>query len=251
MNEPARNRPRAKRPVIGLTLDAEAAGGYSKFPWYALRQNYCSSIAAAGGLPVALPHETELAAEMVAELDGLIVTGGAFDVDPTLFGDKSRHDSVTVKPGRTDFEIAITRAALAANLPVLGICGGEQLLNVALGGTLIQHIPDAVPDALAHEQPNPRDEPGHDIDIVAGTKLAAIVGAARMSVNSAHHQAVKDVGPGVRVNARAPDGVIEGIEDPSRPFCIGVEWHPEFLIDPGDARLLAAFIRACGERPGA
>jgi putative glutamine amidotransferase len=248
MNEPARNRPRAKRPVIGLTLDAEEAGGYSKFPWYALRQNYCSSIAGAGGLPLALPHEAELAADMIEEIDGLIVTGGAFDVDPALFGEMSRHEAVTLKPGRTDFEMAVTRAALAANLPVLGICGGEQLLNVALGGTLIQHIPDSVPGALAHEQPNPRDQAGHDIDIVPGTRLAAIVGAARMSVNSAHHQAVRDVGPGIVVNARAPDGVIEGIEDPSRPFCIGVEWHPEFLIDPGDRRLLAAFIEACTAR---
>ncbi len=250
MNGPARPNTRAKRPVIGLTLDAEAAGGYSKFPWYALRQNYCSSVAAAGGLPIALPHESSLARDMVAEIDGLIVTGGAFDVDPALFGDTARHDTVTVKPGRTDFEIAVTRAALEAGLPILGICGGEQLLNVALGGTLIQHIPDAVPNALAHEQPNPRDEPGHDIDIVAGTRLAAIVKTPRMSVNSAHHQAVKDVGPGIVVNARAPDGVIEGIEDPSRPFCIGVEWHPEFLIDAGDGRLLAAFIAASAARAG-
>jgi putative glutamine amidotransferase len=233
------------RPVVGLTLDLEAPGGYSKFPWYALRQNYCASVAEAGGLPLALPHETALVAETVARIDGLIVTGGAFDVDPALFGDDARHDSVTVKPGRTDFELMVTRAALAAGKPVLGICGGEQLLNVVLGGTLIQHIPDAVPNALQHEQPNPRDEAGHEVEIVPGTRLAAIVGTARMAVNSAHHQAVKDVGPGIRVNARAPDGVIEGIEDPSRPFCIGVEWHPEFLIDAGDRRLLAAFIAAC------
>jgi putative glutamine amidotransferase len=233
------------RPIVGLTLDLEVPGGYSKFPWYALRQNYCASVAAAGGLPLALPHELALVPETVARIDGLIVTGGAFDVDPALFGDNDRHDTVTVKPGRTNFELTVTRAALAVGKPVLGICGGEQLLNVVLGGTLIQHIPDSVPGALAHEQPNPRDEPGHDVEIVPGTRLAAIVGTARMSVNSAHHQAVRDVGPGIVVNARAPDGVIEGIEDPSRPFCIGVEWHPEFFIDAGDRKLLAAFIAAC------
>lgn len=233
------------RPVIGLTLDREAPGGYSKFPWYALRENYCGAVAAAGGLPMALPHETGLVPDMIAAIDGLIVTGGAFDVDPALFGAGARHESVTVKPARTDFEVAVTRAALAAGKPVLGICGGEQLLNVVLGGTLIQHIPDAVAGALAHEQPNPRDEAGHDVDIVAGTRLAAIVGTARMSVNSAHHQAVAKTGPGVVVNARAPDGVIEGIEDPARLFCIGVEWHPEFSIDPGDGKLMAAFVAAC------
>lgn len=235
------------RPLIGLTLDAEEAGHYSRFRWYALRQNYCSAVAAAGGLPVALPHEAALAAEMVSRLDGIVLTGGAFDVDPAIFGESARHETVTVKPGRTDFEMAVTRAALAADLAILGICGGEQLLNVALGGTLIQHIPDAVPDALAHEQPNPRDEAGHDIEIVPGTKLAGIVGTARMAVNSAHHQAVKDAAPGLTVNARAPDGVIEGIEDASRRFCIGVEWHPEFFIDPGDRKIMEAFIAAARE----
>ncbi len=234
------------RPVIGLTPDREEAGAYSyaKFPWYALRENYLGSIARAGGLPVALPLETDLIADIVARIDGLVLTGGAFDVDPALFGDHSRHRTVTVKPRRTDFEMAIIAAALEADLPVLGICGGEQLLNVALGGTLIQHIPDEIPGALAHEQTNPRDEPSHEVVIVEGSRLHDIVGASKMEVNSAHHQAVKDVGPGLAVNARAPDGVIEGIEDPGRRFCIGVEWHPEFEISDGDRRILKAFVAA-------
>jgi len=100
---------------------------------------------------------------------------------------------------------------------VLGICGGQQLLNVVLGGTLIQHIPEEVAGALAHEQPNPRDQPGHGVALVPGSQLARICGVAELAVNSAHHQAVKEVGPGVAINARAPDGVIEGIEAPSRP----------------------------------
>jgi putative glutamine amidotransferase len=136
------------------------------------------------------------------------------------------------------------RGALGRNIPVMGICGGQQLLAVALGGTLIQHIPDTIPDALAHEQPNPRNEPGHDIAIRAGTILHKIVGSDSMAVNSAHHQAVRDAGPRALVNATAPDGVIEGIEDPDAKFCLGVQWHPEFLIDPGDRRIFDALIAA-------
>jgi len=117
---------------------------------------------------------------------------------------------------------------------------------VALGGRLIQHIPDEVPDALAHEQPNPRTEPGHAVSVTPGTRLADIVRAEVLHVNSAHHQAAADEPPGVAVNARAPDGVIEGIEAPGYRFCLGVQWHPEFHIDPNDARIIAAFTAAAG-----
>jgi putative glutamine amidotransferase len=239
-----------KPPLIGLTPDREDAGafGYAKFPWYALRENYATSIVAAGGLPVALPLEVALVPDILERIDGLVLTGGAFDVDPALFGDDERHETVNVKPLRTDFEMALTRAALERDLPILGICGGEQLLNVALGGTLIQHIPDEISDALAHEQPNPRDEPGHEVEIIFGSRLYDIVGTGTLAVNSAHHQAVKEPAASLAVNARAPDGVIEGIEDSDRRFCIGVEWHPEFEISDGDSRLLAAFIEAARDQ---
>ena len=237
---------RMSGPIIGITLDSEPAGGYSKFPWYAVRENYCASVAKAGGLPLLLPHQPELADAYLDAIAGLIVTGGDFDVDPALFGAGARHSSVTTKDRRTSFELAILGGALARDMPVLGICAGQQLLNVVLGGTLIQHIPDEVPDALAHEQPNPRDQPGHEVAIVADTLLARITGAGTLAVNSAHHQAVKEVGAGVVINARAPDGVIEGIEHPGHRFCLGVEWHPEFSISEGDERILAAFVAACG-----
>jgi len=233
-----------KKPVIGVTLDAEKPGGYSKFPWYALRANYAEAIAGAGGLPVALPHLPALAEDLLDRIEALVVTGGAFDVDPALYGDTARHASVTLKETRTATEQALVRGALARNMPVLGICGGEQLLAVVLGGALIQHIPDSVPNALAHEQPNPRDQAGHSVAVVPGTLLHRIVGTGKMQVNSSHHQAVLGAGPRAVVNARATDGVIEGIEDTAYRFCLGVQWHPEFLIDPGDTRIFAALIAA-------
>ena len=179
-------------PLIGITLDSEEAGGYSRMPWYALRRNYAEIVVRAGGLPVLLPHEPHLAAAFLERIDGLVVTGGAFDIDPALFGAEARAGLV-LKTGRTRFELAMVNGALERDMPILGICGGQQLLNVALGGTLIQHIPDEVNGALAHEQPNSRTEPGHWVEIASGTKLADIVGETRIPVNSAHHQAVRQV----------------------------------------------------------
>lgn len=235
----------ARRPRIGLTLDAEPPGGFSTLPWYAIRENYCTAISRAGGLPVALPHEVELAGDYVDLLDGLVVTGGAFDVDPALYGAEDRHDSVTTKDRRTAFELAILKGFLDADRPVLGICGGQQLLNVALGGTLIQHIPEAVADCLAHEQPNPRTEPGHEVEVLADTLLHRLGGGAdRLSVNSAHHQAADAVGNGVVISGRASDGVIEAIEAPNKRFCLGVQWHPEYSISRADDTIFQALIEA-------
>jgi len=232
-------------PLIGLTLDSEPPGKYSKtHPWYAIRENYCDAVAAAGGLALLLPHEPDRAEEYLAVLDGLIVTGGAFDVDPALFGAATTHPAVTTKKRRTAFELAMTRGAVAADRAVLGICGGMQLLNVALGGTLLQHIPDEWPGALQHEQPNPRTEPGHTIKVEPGTLLHRVTRMDEMPVNSAHHQAVKAVGSGLVVDARAPDGIVEGVEDPRRRFVLGVEWHPEYSLSPGDTRIFEALVAA-------
>jgi putative glutamine amidotransferase len=234
----------ARRPVIGVTLDSEPPGGYSKQPWYALRENYCDVIARAGGLPIALPHEPELTPYYLSLIDGLVVTGGAFDIDPALYGAGERHGTVRLKERRTRFEWAITEGAVARDLPVLGICGGQQLLNVVLGGTLIQHIPEALPHALPHEQPNPRTEAGHEVAVMPGTLLHRITGVTRLPVNSAHHQAAERVGPDVVVSATAPDGVIEAIEHPGRRFCLGVQWHPEYGISAGDLAVIEALVAA-------
>ncbi|HER27320.1 MAG TPA: gamma-glutamyl-gamma-aminobutyrate hydrolase family protein [Rhodospirillales bacterium] len=238
-------------PVIGITLDSEDAGGYSKFPWYALRQNYAGAVSAAGGLPLALPHEPDLVDQYLDLIDGLIITGGDFDVNPALFGANAKHATVKTKDARTGFELAVTKGALARDMPVLGICGGQQLLHVILGGKLIQHLADTldptVADPIAHEQPNPRDQAGHSVDIMPGTLLHRIVGQDVLAVNSAHHQAAEDIPQGIVINARAPDGVIEGMEAPQYGFCLGVQWHPEFHICDGDKKIMEAFVTAAGK----
>jgi len=232
-------------PIIGFTLDYEETPTYSKMPWYALRENYCSSVSRFGALPLPLPHEVEKVDAYLDLLDGLVVTGGAFDVSPELYGESSKHETVMTKDRRTKFEFAITRGAIARNIPILGICGGQQLLNVVLGGTLIQHIPDTIANALEHEQKNPRTEPGHEVSVTAGTLLHRIVGKDKIEVNSAHHQAVAKPAPDSIVDAVAPDGVIEGIEYPKHPFCLGVQWHPEYFVTEADEKIMLAFVNAC------
>ena len=170
--------------------------------------------------------------KFIAIIDGIIITGGDFDIDPKIYGETIISEKVSTKDDRTKFEFEITKKAIKIGLPILGICGGQQLLNVVLGGTLIQHIPDSIKGEINHEQPNPRDEPSHQIDIIKNTKLHKITNTEKMFVNSAHHQAVK-IRKGLIVNSSSKDGVIEGIEKPDVEFCIGVQWHPEFLIDKG------------------
>jgi putative glutamine amidotransferase len=234
----------AMAPIIGLTLDTARPTGLGKSPRYVIRQNYCDAVALAGATPLCLPHQMQAIEAFADRLDGLVVTGGAFDVDPSLFGDNTRHQSVVLKQDRTAFEWAVTEAMLKRDKPVLGICGGQQLLNVILGGTLIQHIEDEIQGNVLHEQPNPRDEPGHKVKIVLGTLLHRLTGKEEIAVNSAHHQAVKNVGAAAIANAIAPDGVIEGVESRTHRFCLGVQWHPEFALSEADTALFKGLVQA-------
>ncbi len=239
-----------KPPVIGVTLDFEQGGkpgNFSKMPHYAVRQNYLTAVSDLGAVVLPLPHDLNAASHYLQMIDGLIITGGGFDVPPEYYGETVASDKVTTKDARTAFEFAITRGMVEAKKPILGICGGEQLLNVVLGGTLIQHIPDSVPNALEHEQQNARTEPGHTIEIVPGTLLHRIAGTTRADVNTAHHQAVGKVAPGMVINSRSGDGVIEGIELPTHPFCLGVQWHPEYFVSPIDKKIFEALVRASAQ----
>ncbi|WP_406677011.1 gamma-glutamyl-gamma-aminobutyrate hydrolase family protein [Moorella sp. ACPs] len=210
-------------PRIGVTCDLER-GRERAF----LRATYLQAITAAGGLPLLLPPvKPELAAGYLAIIDGLLLTGGG-DIEPSFFNARPQAGLYKVLPERDAFELALTRAALAAGKPVLAICRGVQVLNVAAGGNLYQDIKTEVPGALEHNQAGPREQPSHDIKVIPGTRLAGILGAAAR-VNSLHHQAVRRVGKGLRVSAVAPDGLIEALEGDGEVVVIGVQWHPEDL----------------------
>ena len=233
-----------KKPIIALTLDWRDQASYSRYPWYALRENYCEAVMKAGGIPILLPHHIEETEVYLDYVDGLIITGGDFDVDPALYGQKPSANLGSVTVRRSHFEYEMVKQALKRNMPILGICGGHQLLNVVLGGDLIPHISDEIENPLEHEQKNPRHEPGHSIVIKSNSRLSKIMQMEETLVNTAHHQAIKNPGTDVIVSAVASDGVIEGIEYPNHPFCIGVQWHPEFIVTEGDFRIFQEFVKA-------
>tara|TARA_B100001057_G_scaffold325083_1_gene325293 strand:+ start:696 stop:1391 length:696 start_codon:yes stop_codon:yes gene_type:complete len=227
-----------KKPLIGITLDSEKKRTYSKFPWYALRENYLSSIIRLNAIPIPLSHDRKLVNDFSNILDGLIITGGDFDIDPKIYNE-TRKGSQKIKSKRTNFEISILNKFLEIEKPILGICGGCQLINVAVGGTLIQ---DLRKKPINHEQINPRNETSHDITLNIKSKLYKICKKRKLRVNSAHHQAIKKLGKNLIVSAVAKDGIVEGIEHKTHKWCIGLQWHPEFLITKDDFNIFENFI---------
>ena len=234
MNHPPRHHglpPR--RPNIGISPDWTEAGPETPFARYELKATYAEAVFRAGGLPFVLPY-TDDATCVEAYLDrvsGVLITGGAFDIPPEAYGETAREGMGALKEGRTAFESALMRAALKRNMPVLGVCGGMQLLNVVLGGTLYQDIGREVPEARDHEQKHDRTQPQHPVDVREGTLLAEGVGRGQLMVNSTHHQAVKKLGNQVVSSAASPDGVIEAIESSAHVFAVGVQWHPEYMLN--------------------
>ena len=238
-----------KKPVIGITLDWEDSLTYSdSHPWYALRANYASSVSKFNGVPITLPYDHQAIDQYIDMIDGLIVTGGDYDLSPEVYGEEIRTEETrNTRSNRTDFEISLIKAALSKNIPILGICAGEQLLTAIYGGTLLQDIKAAYPNALEHEQRHLNihmSKPSHSIKIEASSLLYKIVQKEEMMVNSSHHQAVNSVGPRMRISAVAPDGIVEAVEMLDYAFAIGVEWHPEFLATDEDALIIKAFIEA-------
>ncbi|HCR85744.1 MAG TPA: gamma-glutamyl-gamma-aminobutyrate hydrolase [Alphaproteobacteria bacterium] len=233
-----------KKPLIGIILDHEEKGEYSAFPYYALRKNYFDAVENSGGVPIAIPYTLSAVERYSSLLDGLIIAGGNFDIPPAMYGDKTQHAKTTTKNTRTDFEWKMTRSFFDSGKPIMGICGGMQLLNVILGGSLIQDIETEVVGALQHEV-NDRLKPAHIITIEKNTKLFEIIGKDKTGVNTSHHQAVKTLGKNVIVSAKSDDGIIEVIEVTNQHFCMGFQYHPEFLISNEDKKIFQSFIEHC------
>jgi putative glutamine amidotransferase len=239
------------RPKILVTLDTgEDLRKGVPFPSVHMKAAYARAIEDAGGTPIlaAPTRDAAIIAELLDLLDGLVITGGAFDIDPTKYGAAQTSARIdTPKPLRTDFEQQLCEGALARNVPVLGICGGMQLLNVVLGGTLVQDITTEVPNALEHEQPTSPAEPFHAVNVVEGTAFHRAIQKTRIEVNTTHHQAVKTLGRGLAVLGTSPDGVIEVIGRTADLSITGVQWHPELLDDAVSRVLYGALVEHAKE----
>ena len=230
-----------KNPIIGITLDYENNGGYSKFPWYAIRENYLTCLHRFGAIPFPLFHQNSVNSYFLKALDGLLITGGNFDINPTFYAE-TIDGSRIIKEKRTNFEIEIFNKFLETSKPILGICGGEQLMNVASGGDLIQDIDVSINTNIKHEQLNPRNEISHEVKIKRNSRLFQIIQSEKIKVNSAHHQSVKKIGENFISSAFAPDNIIEAIEHTKHPWCFGLQWHPEFLITDADIAIIKDFV---------
>lgn len=233
-----------KKPLIALTpyYNIEKDEPY-------MRPAYLKAIRAAGGIPVILPVDLEEAGlcQILEQADGVLFTGGP-DIHPFHFGEETQRFCGNVSVKRDTMELMLLKLAMEMKKPILGICRGIQLLNIGLGGDIYQDIPSQFKEEfpIAHTQPFGYEIPSHTVTIVEGTMLSGIVQESVLKVNSMHHQAVKNLAPGLVAAAYAPGGLVEAVELPGYPFFLGVQWHPEYLweADAAIARLFKAFVDA-------
>ena len=235
-------------PLVGIPGRRDQSSR-SGSPVLAQNRTYVEAVATAGGAPVLIPLNLDEGAlrAIYERLDGLLLTGGV-DVHPRHYGEALHEKCGEIDEARDAVELTLTRWALAEGLPVLAICRGVQVLNVAAGGTLYQDIASQVPGSLKHNcwPDHPRNYLAHQVTVNGGSLMTAILGQSQLAVNSMHHQAVKDLAPSFSVVAQAPDGLIEAIESNDHPFALGVQWHPEELVEdaPPMRRLFEEFVSA-------
>ncbi|HWE04391.1 MAG TPA: gamma-glutamyl-gamma-aminobutyrate hydrolase family protein [Tepidisphaeraceae bacterium] len=218
------------RPIIGITIDT-----HDKPNQYESPMAYSTAVEKAGGMPLLLPYRTDLSLipEMADILDGMLFSGGN-DLDPALYGESYHPKAEPIDPARQRFELALLAELEGRRMPMLGVCLGSQLMNVYRGGSLYQFIPDLGLDPALEHRKLGQVAPRHEIDLRPESVAAQVIGKTGIDANSSHKQAVRNVGRGLRIIGKAPDGVVEGIEDPSFPLFLGVQWHPERLHDEAD-----------------
>lgn len=223
-----------RKPVIGITPSPiEDSQSHGSFTRYATSTTYTEAVEAAGGVPLIIPPQAGNIDEILSVVDGLLLSGGG-DIDPVLYGDDTRHETTYgIHPGRDDLELALAREAVARDIPMLCICRGIQVLNVAMGGTLIQDIPGQYSTEIQHAQQNVgirAEDPGHTVAVTPGSLLERTYEADKVDVNSFHHQALKDIAPGLAVDAVAPDEIVESVSAGRNRWILGVQWHPEMMF---------------------
>ena len=226
-------------PLIGITTY-----GRDEKNHYSLPAEYVESVRRAGGIPVLIPPGEDLLQELLSLVHGLILAGGG-DIDPRCYGGKQTEATYMVDEERDKSELALVRAILESEKPALGICRGTQVINTALGGTLIEHIPDEIGETVEHRLP-PREPAEHEVVVETGSLLAEVLGQSPVVVASVHHQAIRKVAPMLEVVGKALDGTIEAVEMKGHPWLIAVQWHPELTSagDPIQQRLFDALVQS-------
>jgi putative glutamine amidotransferase len=228
--------------LIGITTYHRDEKGYVMLP-----AHYADAVRRAGAIPLLIVPGEPRIDELMQLLDGIILSGGG-DVDPALYSDGEHAQVYWVDRERDQFEIDLVKRSIAADMPTLCICRGMQVLNVALGGSLIQHIPDEIENAIAHREA-PRDPARHEVHLTPDSHLAQIMQSERVTTASWHHQAIDRLAPGLRVVGRAPDGVIEAVEIAEKPSLLAVQWHPELTAaqDSSQQAIFDALVRRSAE----
>lgn len=231
------------RPLIGITLDWMESGDFSPRPHFAVREHYFKAVYESGGMPVGIPHMENIMAEYIEKMDGVIVPGGDFALPEIWYVDVDEPAPYSPSP-RLENDILAVKMALQDDTPLLGICAGMQIMGGVLGCKMTRNLHKFTGTDIKHRDGASADKIAHKVKISEGTLLKSITIMEEFDINSHHQEAIVEVSDTVKINAIAPDGVIEGIEVPGKKFAMGLEWHPEYFLTEYDKKIFSAFIKA-------